>query len=229
MSEYTTDVRELDNLYLATIGGADYYEVRQIVKQDNGIRSIVGRASDWPLIEARATCAELTHLLAALERARSEMDVSYVEQACKLSAYADELAGATAEIVSLKEQLAAADIKARPTEFVAEPREPQVEALVARLQAHTPVESPDVRRKCPYCTSRPMQSGMQAHIERAHPTEVAIVGVPTAPIALEMPEPPWRCESCHETTHARSLQQPSLCIRCVVAAVAHTNGHLAAA
>lgn len=71
MSEITTyqqlDVRELDCQKLASIAGNDYYEVRQIVRDDGQKRVIVGRASDWPIISRDARIAELEQRVKDLE------------------------------------------------------------------------------------------------------------------------------------------------------------------
>jgi hypothetical protein len=234
MNEYTTDVRELDNLYLATIAGVDYYEVRQVVRRENGVRSIVGRASDWPLIKLTAENAELAALLVASEGRSVEADCHVAELLARLSAYEEQITALEAEKAEQAFKAVAADLKAQPTEFVEAPIPAPIEQLVKRLQA--PKSAPgaelstDVRRKCPYCTSRPKVVGLQAHIERAHPEHVTVVAVPTVPpIALELGEPPWRCAQCHTDAHARSLKDSARCIRCVVEAAEHTNGHLLAA
>ena len=89
------------------------------------------------------------------------------------------------------------------------------------------------RRKCPYCRTRPLLSAMDAHIARAHPR--AQPREAAAPIALalgqqrrsvetSLSDAPWLCAACHSNAHTRSLSSPTLCIRCAVGAVAHTNG-----
>lgn len=65
------DVRELDCQKLASIAGADYYEVRQILRVSGEERAIVGRASDWPIISRDARIAELERRVAELEAERA--------------------------------------------------------------------------------------------------------------------------------------------------------------
>lgn len=234
----TTDIRDLDFLFLATIGGRDYYEQRLILRIDGQKRDVVGRSSDWPLIEVRAHNAELTALLTASERHSVEADCHVAELLARLSGYEEHIA-------ALEQALAENEPPpALPPADVAQAEQAFL-ASIALLEAPTPaaadeILSPDTRRKCPYCRERPKLIGMQAHIERKHPEQITVVAVPTPaaapavsvpPIALELGEPPWRCAQCQGTTHARSIEQPAFCIRCVVAAVdAHTtNGHQVAA
>jgi hypothetical protein len=179
MNEYTTDVRDLDNLYLATIANTDYYEVRQIVKVANGRRETVGRASDWPIIQRDAQIAELSWLIASQERGRAEQDVLMVELACRLSAFEDELANATTQIGNLKAHIAALeaalaetaaeraaqDIQAHPTQFVVEPLAPHIEQLVERLKSGEPPQLP------PAATPQ----AEQAFVEAAAPEPAALV------------------------------------------------------
>lgn len=242
MHEYTTpDIRDLDCLYLATIGGADYYELRSVVRRQDGVQTLIGRASDWPLIAARAQLAELTALLTASERRSVEADCHVVELLARLDAYEAHIAAIEAALTEAAAERTAAEIAAAPTVFVVEPVPPQVEQLVARLKSPA-TESPDTRRKCSHCNARPKLAGMQAHIERTHPDQVQVArpggraGVaapPTAaaPIALELGEAPWRCASCGKDAHARSLERPAICKKCLAESVdAHlSNGHLAAA
>lgn len=109
MNEYTThaqlDIRELDNLFLETIDGADYYEVRQIVRRSNGVRSVIGRASDWPMIRVCAQLAERTALLTASERRSVEADCHVVELLSRLSAFEHEIQSKSAHIAALEAAL----------------------------------------------------------------------------------------------------------------------------
>ena len=239
-SHSTTDVRDLDCLFLATIGGADYFETRQIVRSDNGVRSVVGLASDWPLIQRDARIAELTALLVASERRSVEDDCHVAELIARLSAYEELFAVSPA-----------AELQAAP----AAPAPPQLRPDDGRIpcdypgcldkvwprglalhkkRAHGIVgeighKSAGGQKKCPYCAARPKAIGLDAHIKRAHPEHTTAAAAP--PIAIAPIEAPWRCDHCHESTHARSLKVPALCIRCVISAAdaAVTNGHLAAA
>jgi hypothetical protein len=70
------------------------------------------------------------------------------------------------------------------------------------------------RKKCPHCRVRPLITGMNAHIARAHPERLSVVAAPTPPPRIDAP---WRCAQCNTDAHARSLKDPALCIRCVVA------------
>jgi hypothetical protein len=237
----TPDVRDLDCLYLATIGGVDYFETRQIVKMDNGVRSVVGVSSAWPLIQRDARIAELTALLVASERRSVEADCHVSELIARLSAY---------------EELFAVSPKAEPMAAAAAiaPAPPQLRHDDGRIPCDHPGcldwvrprglglhkkrahgvageighTSAGGQKKCPYCAARPKAIGLDAHIKRAHPEHTTAAA---APIAIALGERPWVCDHCHESTHARSLKDPALCIRCVVASAdaSHTNGHLAAA
>lgn len=59
----TADVRDLDCVPLGRVGGADYYEVHSIVRDQGGKREIIGRASEWPTIQARAKAAHFEQVL----------------------------------------------------------------------------------------------------------------------------------------------------------------------
>jgi hypothetical protein len=236
----TPDVRDLDCLFLATIGGVDYYETRQIVKQDNGVRSVVGLASNWPLISRDARITELTQLLTASEQRSVEADCHVAELLARLSSYEEQIASAAAEVVEVVERRPE-DGKIpcdhpgcldwiKPRGMAAHKR--QAHGVVGTTGHHPSMaadQSPETgaRRKCPYCRLRPLIIGMDAHIARAHPKQPPI----EPPLARALGEPPWRCGSCGKDTHARSTAHPALCIKCVVASAdaAHTNGHLAAA
>jgi hypothetical protein len=247
----TPDIRELDCLYLATIGGVDYFETRQIVKMDNGVRSVVGLASAWPLIQRDARIGELTALLVASERRSIEADCHVSELLARLSAY-DELFAVTPPAEMADEAPAPPHLRddgrvpcdypgcadrVKPRGLSAHKR--QAHGVVG-LIGHKPTEaadrspSMDERRKCPHCTARPRQSELASHIVRRHAAQTTVAPTPTPapePIAIALGEQPWRCASCGGDAHARSLKVPTLCIRCVVAQTDGmlTNGHLAAA
>jgi hypothetical protein len=240
----TPDVRDLDCLYLATIGGCDYYETRQIVRSDNGVRSVVGLASDWPIIQRDVRIRELTALLVASERRSVEADCHVAELLARLSAYEELFAvtpmAAGVEVV----EVARDDGKipcdhpdcldwVKPRGLAAHKRQAHGISITGALSASKAAlgadSAPPMRRKCPYCNERPKVVGLDAHIKRKHPNE-ALASTDAPPIAIAPIETPWRCASCGGDAHARSLKDPNLCIRCVVAhAVPLTNGHLAAA
>jgi hypothetical protein len=247
----TPDVRDLDCLYLATIGGCDYYETRQIVRSAGGVRSVVGLASDWPLIQRDARIRELTQLLTASEQRSIEADCHVAELIARLSAYEEQLAvSPKAELVAAAAAIAPAPPQLRrddgrvpcdhpdcldwvkPRGLSAHKRQAHGISITGALNARTAAldadSLPPQRRKCPYCRLRPLVVGMDAHIARAHPEHTTAAA---APIAIALGERPWVCDHCQESTHARSLKDPALCIRCVVASAdaSHTNGHLAAA
>ncbi len=94
----TTDARDLDWLFLGTVAGADYYEQRLILKVDGQQRAVVGRASDWPLIELRARNAELVSLLRASEQRSVEADCHVSELLTRLSVYQEHIAALEAAI-----------------------------------------------------------------------------------------------------------------------------------
>ena len=58
-----------DYQLLGTIAGVDYYEVRQILRDDGDTRLIVGNASDWPIISRDARISELEQRINELEAA----------------------------------------------------------------------------------------------------------------------------------------------------------------
>jgi len=261
MSEYTThqDARDLDWLYLATIAGADYYEQRLVLRIDGQERQIVGRASDWPLIELRAQNAELTQLLTKSEQRSVEADCHVVELLSRLSGYQEHIAALEACLTEAlpREQITAPEAETAEMAFVtaAAPSEPA---------APSEIVSPDARRKCPYCRERPKLRDLQAHMERKHAdqVEVAVIAEMAAPPAwacatcgsserrsigdptrcktclrASMPavhvapiDLPFHCGTCGSDTHARSVSDPARCIRCVVEAVEPVaNGRLVGA
>jgi hypothetical protein len=245
----TLDVRDLDCLYLATIGGADYYETRQIVRSAGGVRSVVGLASDWPLIQRDARITELTALLVASEQRSVEADCHVAELLARLSAYeaqiaiapaADEAVEPMAEMAQLREDGKIPCDHPGCLHWV-DPRglgihKRKAHGVIGKTghrasMAADQSPSVDERRKCPYCRLRPLIIDMDAHIARAHPEHLAIVERAAGPIAIALGDAPWRCDHCHESTHAWSLKDPALCIRCVVASADAplTNGRLAAA
>jgi len=259
MTEYTTDIRDLDCAPLGKINGATYYELHQIVRDRDGVRETIGRASDWPLIKLTAEKAELEQLLSSTlhQVSESEQHVAtlsalltrseglstdanchVVELTGRLSLYERHIAALEAALAeaAFAERLAA---PAQPTVFVAEPLPPQVAQLVERLQTPRSERDCDIdgRVACDYpgCDARLKPRGLLNHKRLAHKLRTTDAPPATPPaalpeIALELGEPPWRCADCHESTHARSLKDPARCIRCVVAAIdAHTNGHSIAA
>lgn len=92
------DVRDLDRVYLDTIGGCDFYELRQIVKLDNGKQTVIGRASDWPIIAAHARNAELQLLLTASERRSVEADCHVAELIARIGVYQEHIAALEAAL-----------------------------------------------------------------------------------------------------------------------------------
>jgi hypothetical protein len=218
---------------------------------DNGVRSVVGVASDWPIIQRDARIRELTQLLVASEQRSVEADCHVSELLARLSAYEELIEPrASADDQPPMEQAIHADRNETreslsaciaPVSAVAvrddgkipcdepgcldwvSPRGLGIHKAkahgVAGRVGHKPTEAtpwPDQgeRKKCPYCRNRPLVSAMDAHIARAHPERLAIEDT-AAPIAIALGEAPWRCDHCHESTHARSLKVPALCIRCV--------------
>jgi hypothetical protein len=249
----TSDVRDLDCLFLATIGGCDYYETRQIVKQDNGVRSVVGLASNWPLISRDARITELTQLLTASEQRSVEADCHVAELLARLSNYEEQIeppivgqihadADSESALVAPVSAVAARDdgkipcdhpgclYWIKPRGMAAHKRQAHGISITGARSAPPADTEMGGRKKCPHCNERPKAIGLAAHIERKHPETVAIAAV-REPIAIALGDAPWRCAQCQSGAHARSLKDPALCIRCVVAHAdaAHTNGHLAAA
>jgi hypothetical protein len=245
----TPDVRDLDCLHLATIGGVDYFETRQIVKMDNGVRSVVGLASAWPLIQRDARIGELTALLVASERRSVEADCHVSELIARLSAY-EELFAVTpaaaplstetplqnqermfAEQAAINAGAAACDHcdwRGHPKGLA--PHKKRAHGVAGRI-GHKPIsaDDPNTRRKCPHCDERPKAVGLDAHIKRKHPEHTTAAAAP--PIAIALGEAPWRCASCGTDTFARSVADPTICKKCLIARTdgALSNGHLAAA
>lgn len=237
-----TDVRDLDCVYLATIAGDDYYELRQIARQSGGVRAVVGRASDWPIIQAKAQIRELTALLTASERRSVEADCHVAELLARLSAY-EELFALTPAAPTPTPTTPRDDGKIpcdhpdcldwiKPRGMAAHKRQAHGISIIGTVKSTPTKTETGGRKKCPYCKERPKAIGLQAHIERRHPEHIPVVAAPApVPIALALGEAAWRCDACHESTHARSLKEPALCIRCVAAQAdaALTNGHQVAA
>jgi hypothetical protein len=227
MNEYTTDIRDLDCLLLAKIGGAQYYEVHTIVRERDGVRETIGRASDWPLIKERATNAELAALLTATIQHVSESEAHVAELIARQTVYEQHIA-------ALEQALA--EMQPPPT---LPPTEIQ-EAEQAFVQAAAPVPR-DGKVPCdhPGCDARVWPRGLNAHKTRKHGADrqpIAVVAPTPAialpPIALALGERPWRCANPRcSGAHARSVAQPDLCIRCVVELTdTHlSNGHQVAA
>jgi hypothetical protein len=223
MNEYTTtDVHDLDCVPLARIGGETYYELRQIVR-DNGVRrEVAGRASEWPLIEARAQRDEYAALLVASEERSIDADCQVVELLTRIDAYAQHIAALEAALA----EAALPRITPPEAEIVEQ-------AFVQAVSA--PAAPDDGRIPCDYpgCDARIKPRGLLNHKRLAHGQALAAPApAPVTPpeIALELGEAPWRCAQCHLDTHTRSIERPAFCIRCVLAAIEpHTNGHQVAA
>jgi len=214
MSEYTTLadlVRgEPDMTPLATIAGAAYYELRLIVRCQDGRTHLAGRASDWPVIARDARIAELEALLDAERR------------------HAEEAERHVAELI---QQLALAEQAAPTLAEAPPPAAPDPPAGASESQ-------PSASFACPECDrSFSRVQGLAAHRTKAHGyRKVAFAAPPTAvpivPVVVEAPlvEPPWTCARCASSAHARGVARPSLCIRCNATAdeAPHTNGHAVA-
>lgn len=217
MSNLTTtpDVRDLDCLYLATIGGADYYELRQVVKEENGRRTVIGRASEWLLIEARAQRDEYAALATTSAQQAAESEIHCAELISRLSAYEEHIAALEA---ALNETAAAAPSLTPPEAERAE------QAFVEVAQPSSPAHP------CPDCGKTfATEKALGGHRGRMHGAYKQAVA-PAAP-DLALVEPPWRCANpdC-KGAHARSLKDPRLCFACANAEVtAPLNGHLVAA
>lgn len=87
MTNLTTyQQREEDVTLLATIAGDRYYELRQIVRERDGVREVVGLASAWPVISRDARIAELEALLTAEQRHAEEAEARVAELLAKQEA-----------------------------------------------------------------------------------------------------------------------------------------------
>lgn len=243
-----TDVRDLDCVFLATIAGNDYFETRQIVRQANGVRAVVGRASDWPVLARDAQIRELTALLTASERRSVEAECHVAELIARLSSYEDLFAlHAPAEVTETAEVTAPITARAdgrvpcdhpdcldwiKPRGMAAHKRQAHGISITGAVKSAPAKTETGGRKKCPYCTERPKAIGLQAHIERRHPEHTAVIGAPTPiPLALALGDVPWRCAGCggDGSVHTRSVQRPTHCMKCVVDQIAPTNGHRVAA
>lgn len=248
MDNLTTvaDVRALDRLYLETIGGSDYYEVRQIVKEDGGRRVVVGLASEWPVISRDALVRELTALLTASEERSANADCHVAELICRIGVY--------------EEHIAALEVALATVELL--PALPDVAAV--QVPEAPPARS-DGKVACdwPGCEDRVKPKGLRMHRHRKHGAQQPTFDAPPAPpwacascgattgqaigdptrcktcLRTSMPvvvapgdvadiRPPWSCAGCGSDTHTRSLSDPARCMRCAADAIA-TNGHLVTA
>lgn len=91
------------------------------------------------------------------------------------------------------------------------PKDPQESAaeLARLLAAHWP-------RPCPECWRRGYvvmlrgPASWDSHHQAAH----GIKPLPSRPPARELPRAAWRCEECESDTFARSIKDPTICVRC---------------
>jgi hypothetical protein len=255
MNHSTTllDVRDLDRLYLATIAGADYYELRQIVKEENGRRAVVGLASAWPVIEARAQKAELERLLTESECHIAELIEEVSTLRLRRGAYEEEIATLRAAVLETPHN------PPNPPEGgnQRECSETEAETFVAPLVLSGLV--------CETCGRGGWKNKRALIMHRrrkhdirgnSHPKDSAwtcaecgattgqSIGDPTRckqclRTSTPLPPPlrgdtgglpvdiPWRCASCNSDTHTRSVSDPTKCLRCAADSLsAHKNGHL---
>lgn len=194
MIESTTlslpDARDLDCVHLGRVAGADYYELRQILRVSGPERTIVGRASDWPIVSRDARIRELELLVTRATRHASEADGHVVDLIEERDALLARLTAA--------EQIPAA-----------------VAAAAVGLPLDTQGAAPDdglIACDWPGCSDRVKPRGLGAHKKRAH-------GV-AGSVGHKGAEPPWRCEACNTSTHTRSLSEPALCMRCAADKIA---------
>ena len=78
---------EPDMTPLGTYGGCAYYELRVVVRAEGGRTAVVGRASDWPVIQRDARIAELEQLLAATTQQAAEAERHAAELASQLACH----------------------------------------------------------------------------------------------------------------------------------------------
>lgn len=211
--------RESDATLLGTIAGAAYHEICYVLKTEaDGSHQIVGRASDWPLIQLRAKNAELGALLTAETAHAAQAEQHVAELLAKQDAAEQHVAALRAELDQAA--LIPPAMAAAATGLVVEP---------AQLT-------------CPDCPKRfGTSQALAVHRTRAHGTQgtrkkatkeratkkqpAPLPSIPLTPVLLT-DNPAWRCAACHQATFARSLRNPDYCQRCAKdLPLASTNGH----
>jgi hypothetical protein len=187
--------REPDAALLGTIAGAEYHEIRYVLKTEaDGSHQIVGRAGDWPLIQLRAEKTELEALLTAETAHAAQAEQHIAELLVKQDAAEQHVARLRAEL----DQAALIP--------------PRVAAAATGL-----VVVERVLFSCPAC---PKQFGsnqaLAVHRTRAH-------GERAETKAIESPaEPPasvWTCATCKQPG-TPSINEPDRCKSCVRKSIA---------
>lgn len=193
IADMTTTLHELtsceqDAVLLGRIAGSAYHEVSYILRTDpNGNHQIVGRASDWPLIQLRAENAEQAALLIA---------------ATQQAEQADALA------LTLRAQLDAAEARERALRAELD----QAALIPPRMAAAATglVVEPFVM--CPEAGCGKQFKNAQAiimHRQRAHGYRAA-ADAPTQ----ESDASTWLCATCGKPG-TPSVNEPQRCKRCV--------------
>lgn len=200
---------------LATVDSTDYRAVHVVFAWDaGGVPAIYCRYQDWAATPAAR--------LADAARQIAELGDTLERWAAETLAQTQRATVAEARIKELEQQLA---------ETPRQNQERMVHAQSAALDTPpgTPAAADPV--PCPDCGATfKNERALRMHQQRTHQGMVAGKKMSPAP-AIVLPEAPWRCAECHESTHARSLKDPALCIRCVVTQTDAqlANGHEIAA
>lgn len=237
MADYITlhdlTSREKDAILLGRIGGSTYHEVSYVLKTDsNGTHQIVGRASDWPLIQLRAENTEQAALLIAATQHAEQADQHVVELLARLEAAEQERAALRAEL----DQAALIP--------------PAMAAAATELMIET------VLLSCPDCAKQFSTSqALGVHRTRMHSVSAVEAAPDPAWLCAECHKPgtpsvnePTRCKACVRSSvraitllpdapgwrcadltcthaHSRSLRNPDYCTHCAKKQpLASTNG-----
>lgn len=197
--------REKDAVLLGRIAGSEYHEVSYVLRTDaSGAHQIVGRASDWPLIQLRAENTEQAALLIAATQQAEQAD------ALALAAQS-RLVELEAQVLALRAALIPPALAAAATGLAVEPARAELQLL-----------------QCPEC---PKQFGskqaLATHRANKHgyrnPGSVA----PTPMAALARENGGWRCanKSC-PGAFTRSMKNEDYCTECAkTQPIGSSNGH----
>lgn len=181
--------RETDSVLLGTIAGVEYHEMRYVMRKDaSGTHQIVGRASDWPLIQLRAENAEQAALLIAATQQAEQADALALAAQSRLSELEAQLAALRAEL----DQAALIP--------------PALAAAATGLEITPALVEPQLLQ-CPDCVKQfGSNQALGSHRSRAHGYRAAAVESPT--------EADWLCATCGKPG-TPSINEPARCKRCV--------------
>lgn len=213
MADYITlrdlTSQEKDAVLLGRVGGATYHEVSYILKTDaDGTHQIVGRASDWPLIQLRAENAEQAALLIAATAHAEQADQHVVELLARLEAAEQQHTALRAEL----------DQAARIP--------PAMAAAATGLEISPVLVEPLV--DCPEAGCGKQFKNAQAVVMHRQRMHGYVSPEPRARQAMiTQDDPAWRCANptC-KGAYTRSLKNPEYCKLCArLQPLESANGH----